>query len=248
MTEQYMQSLFPEYFAEFSEDTIRKKSHERWIQQKSRRIGSFTSPNAIKSGKYGITKIKKYTGELPSKFITLQEINEMGGSNVGVLGFSYDLQLEKLETDYKKYLRILRKYRCVAEPDYSMRIGDALGSIVSTSFKSHNIAFFYQEHGCTIIPTMKWADEMSYDVCFDGYERGGAVLVSTMGVIRDERSQMYFKSGFKEMLKRVSPDSVVLYGEMKEWMTDLFPSQLDLRHIENEHISKLRKYGRKRCI
>ena len=65
-----------------------------------------------------------------------------------------------------------------------------------------------------------------------------------MGVLKDERSQMYFKNGFNEMLKRISPDAVVLYGETKEWIEKLFPTQLEVTHIVNEHIKKLRNYGK----
>lgn len=246
MAEIKVSSLFPEYATdrETPEAIAKKKAHERWIQKKFRSIGTEYSPNAFRAGKYGITRLRKYTGCLPHRFITLQEVNAGGGSQVGVLGFSYDYELDQLESNARKYVQIMNKYLCMGEPDFSMRIGDTLGNFVSASVRSHNIAFYYQENGCSIIPTMKWADEPSYEVCFDGYEKGGAVLVSTMGAIRDERSQMYFKNGFYEMLKRISPDAVILYGEMKDWMAKLFPTQLEVRHIENEHLSNLRRYGR----
>ena len=50
--------------------------------------------------------------------------------------------------------------------------------------------------------------------------------------MKDERSRMYFKEGFKEMLKRISPDAVVLYGYSIEWISSFMPKQLDVVTIQ----------------
>lgn len=136
---------------------------------------------------------------------------------------------------YSKYLEVL---------DISMKISDPLAVIIANAFRSHSSAFYYQEHGCHILPTMKWASTQSYEVCFDGYEKGGAVIVSTIGIQKDERSRLYFKNGFKEMLKRISPDAVVLYGNAYDWIWELMPSQLDVHHYEHERFNRMRQHGR----
>lgn len=241
-------SLFPDLNLETQTDIAPQKSKMQWQFKKSRNMGLEYCTDAFRCGKYGITKLSKYLGDLPNKFITLQDIKKIGSPNIGVLGFSYDYVLEDLANHTEKYVPLLSNYKCVGEPDFSMKIIDSLGSVVSSTFRSHNIAYYLQKMGCPIIPTMKWSDETSYEVCFDGYEKGGAVLVSTMGVLKDERSRMYFSNGFKEMLKRISPDAVVLYGENKEWINDLFPKQLCVHYIENERIQRMRNYGRKRSI
>ncbi|MEE1415293.1 MAG: DUF4417 domain-containing protein [Prevotellamassilia sp.] len=241
-------SLFPDVNWGTKTDIAQNKSRKQWQFKKSKNMGLEYCTDAIRSGKYGITKLKKYLGDLPNKFITLHDINKVGSPNIGVLGFSYDYVLEELAYHVEKYVPLLLNYKCFGEPDFSIKIGDPLACAISSTFRSHNIAYYLQQMGCPIIPTMKWSDGNSYDVCFDGYERGGAVLVSTMGVLKDERSHMYFADGFREMLKRISPDAVVLYGESKEWIRELFPSQLHVQHIENERIKRMRNYGRKRSF
>lgn len=236
--------LFPYFDWEAKADIAKEKAKERWKLKKSENLGYEYCNDAIFSGKYGITKLKSYTDELPGRFITLDDINNTGAPNVGVLGFSYDYKLTLLEEKAHYYIPILSRYKCLGEPDLSIKVGDPLGCAVANTVRSHNIAYRYQKAGCKIIPTMKWSDEASYDVCFSGYEKGGAVLVSTIGVISDERTIIYFSNGFKEMLKRISPDAVVLYGEKKEWMNELFPSQLEVLHIENERIKRMRRNGR----
>lgn len=46
--------------------------------------------------------------------------------------------------------------------------------------------------------------------CFDGIEKGSIVAVSTIGV-RNEKDM--FMSGYREMLRRVSPSCVICYGK-----------------------------------
>lgn len=244
----YTPSLFPDINWETQTDIAQKKTKEQWQFKKSRNMGFEYCTDAFRCGKYGVAKLSKYLGDLPNNFITLQDINKIGSPNVGVLGFSYDYVLEDLATRTEKYVPLLSNYKCVGEPDFSMKIIDSLGLVISSALRSHNIAFYLQKMGCPIIPTMKWSDEPSYEVCFDGYEKGGAVLVSTMGVLKDERSHMYFANGFKEMLKRISPDAVVLYGENRTWMNELFPDQLCVHYVENERIKRMRNYGRKRSV
>ena len=226
-------SLFPDYEPSNKLNIANNKEKQRWQFYKTKNFGLEYCTNATFQGKYGIVLIKKYTDTLPDKFITLGEINNIGSKTTGVVSFTYDYELDKLA-----------KYKCICEPDFSMKIGDPLAVVIGNTFKSHSTAFYLQEHGCQVIPTMKWSTPDSYEVCFDGYEKGGVVIVSTIGVLKDERSHMYFKSGLAEMLKRISPESIVLYGDYNEWIKKLMPSQLDVHHFSHERFNRMRGYGK----
>lgn len=244
MEQKYIeQSLFPEYISDDRLNAAKEREKQRWQFSKSRNFGLEYCANATFQGKYGIVLIQKYTDSLPDSFITLHEVNNLGSPNIGVVGFSYDYELDKLAANPHKYATKLSKYKCVCEPDFSMRIGDPLGAIVGNAFRSHTTAFRLQELGCNILPTMKWSTPESYEVCFDGYERGGAVVISTIGAMKDERSRMYFKDGFHEMLKRISPDAVVLYGDRNDWVTEMMPKQLDVHYFCHERFNRMRGYG-----
>lgn len=101
--------------------------------------------NATFRGKYGIVLIKKYTDTLPNGFITLHETNNIGAPTIGVVGFSYDYELERLAVNPQRYAQRLAKYKCVCEPDFSMKIGDPLGAVIGNAFRSHTTAFCLQE-------------------------------------------------------------------------------------------------------
>lgn len=236
--------LFSELENETENRNKKEKHKQKWAFEKTRNFGLEYCSNAFFQGKYGIAQIKKYTGPLPQKFITLDEVNNIGSLTTGVAGFAYDCNLDDYAYRPEKYADKLSKYICVGELDFSMRVSDPLGVVVANAFRSHTSAFYYQEHGCHILPTMKWSSTQSYEVCFDGYEKGGAVAVSTIGTLRDERSKMYFKNGFNEMLKRISPDAIALYGTINDWILSLMPSQLDVRLYEHERFNRMRQYGR----
>ena len=69
-----------------------------------------------------------------------------------------------------------------------------------------------------VVPTISWAATGSFDFCFDGVEPGSVVAVSTVGTSNagDE-----FMSGFEEMLLRIQPRIVIVYGKPHEGMAEL---------------------------
>lgn len=88
--------LFPEYISNDKLNAANKREKQRWQFCKSRNFGLEYCANATFQGKYGIVLIKKYTETLPDSFVTLHEINASGSSTIGVVGFSYDYELERL--------------------------------------------------------------------------------------------------------------------------------------------------------
>lgn len=73
-------------------------------------------------------------------------------------------------------------------------------------------AVFQQDMQVKAIPTLSWAEDASFQFCFDGIEPGGTVSVSTIGVKRDKESMEVWKAGMDEAIKRLKPSAVVVYG------------------------------------
>lgn len=241
-------SLFPEFDKENSMTAIKKKEKERWQKKKDSYFGLEYCSTAMFNGVFEIPFIKAYKGSLPKRFITLSEIDETGNPSTGVCCCDYDYILDELCETPKSYLSTLSKYHCIVEPDLSAKIGTPYAVIIGNMFRSHSTSLCFQNNGIPVIPMMKWAMPNSYDVCFSGYEKGGAVFVSTVGALQDSRSRMYFKHGFNEMLKRISPDCVILYGDINDWTLSLMPEQLDVHHYPHERFERMRSYGQQRAV
>lgn len=240
----YQGSLFPEFDKENSTAAVIKKEKERWQKKKDSYFGLEYCSTAMFNGVFEIPVIKAYNGPLPDKFITFSEIDKSGSPTTGVCCCDYDYILDELCYNPKSYLPTLSKYHCIVEPDLSAKIGTPYAVIIGNMFRSHSVSLCFQNNGTPVIPMMKWAMPNSYDVCFAGYEKGGAVFVSTVGSLQDSRSRMYFKHGFNEMLKRISPDSVILYGDVNDWTLKLMPKQLDVHHFPHERFKRMRQHGK----
>ncbi|MCF0190022.1 MAG: DUF4417 domain-containing protein [Marinilabiliaceae bacterium] len=203
---------------------------------------------AILSGKYGIPRLKPYYDSIPNSFITYSECTTTKDYSCGLASFDDDLFLERVWNNYNRYSSTFSKFHCVGEPDFSLKLEYPLAVQIANTYRNHALAYRMQESEIKIIPSPSWSSKESYEFCFDGYGKGGAVLISTIGTLRDERSRMYFKLGFGEMLKRLSPEAVVLYGDINDSLMKWFPKQLHICQVKHNRFVRARSHGSKRRI
>ncbi len=239
----FQKSLFPE-MEEEALKIAKRESKEKWLAQKSINFGLEYCNDAIFSGKYGIPLLKSYIGPIPKDYTTFSEITETGNHSCCVTGFDYDFVIDRLWNHPEHYVEALSHYKCICEPDFSLKINNPLSVQIANTYRSHAVAYFMQEHGIDILPSMSWSSTRSYEFCFDGHYRGGAVMVSTIGTMKDERSRRYFRLGFSEMLKHISPDAVILYGDINESILSLMPKQLDVHHFDHNRFKRARNHGK----
>ena len=203
---------------------------------------------AIRSGKYGIPKLKAYHDAIPVNFITYSECTSTKEFSCGLASFDDDKSIERGWNNFDKYIHTFSKFQCVGEPDFSLKIEYPLAIQIGNTFRNHALAYKMQTSDIKVLPSPSWSSTESFEFCFDGYEKGGAVLISTIGTLGDERSRLYFRLGFEEMLKRISPDAVVLYGDINESLMNWLPKQLHVTHVEHNRFKRARKHGSKRSI
>lgn len=236
-------SLFPDMFKD-AQDKAKEQANKKWLAQKNKNFGLEFCSNATFSGKYGIPLIKPYIGSIPKLYTTFGNINRIGCSDCCVTGFDYDYVLERMWNHPERYVETLSHYMCVAEPDFSLKINNPLSVQIANTYRSHVLAFYMQEHCINVLPSMSWGAVPSYDFCFDGHSKGGAVIVSTIGIMKDDRMRMFFKCGFTEMLNRILPGAVILYGDINEEMLSWMPKQLDIHHFNHYRFNRARNHGK----
>lgn len=118
----------------------------------------------------------------------------------------------------EKYLERLREFRAVISPDFSLYTDFPRALQILSCYRRQWCAAYWQYNGIDVIPDVVWGDRDSYDYCFDGLPRGGTVAVSTVGVRNDPlwngKEDTLFKDGYDEMMKRLEPSTVIIYGDM----------------------------------
>lgn len=67
------------------------------------------------------------------------------------------------------------------------------------------------------MPVATWSTPDSFSYTFDGLPKCGMIGVSTVGVLRNPRCKELFVIGYAEMVKRLKPELVVLYGGKPEF-------------------------------
>ena len=79
---------------------------------------------------------------------------------------------------------------------------------------------YLQENGIHVIPTIGWSDESSFEWCFDGEPAHSIVAVSSVGTQKNKESKELFLRGYKEMVRRLEPETIIFYGKVPEECTE----------------------------
>lgn len=159
----------------------------------------------------GIPFMKK-CNRLPSGLVPFVELGKRPvPDGHAVHFFLHDQQFECVWNQYIRYTKVLSKYKFLLSPDFSayMDMPDEL--INYNVWRSRLLGSWWQMNGNDVIPTITWAGVASYDKCFSGVESGGVVAVGACHV-RDKCAANLWRAGFYEMIDRLRPSNIVMYG------------------------------------
>lgn len=167
---------------------------------------------------YGMPEMSP-TQTVGDKMLRFMDWKEVDDPENYIAHFYYD--------DYKfinawkepdKYLDRLRRFKAVVSPDFSVYTDFPRALQILACYRRQWCGAFWQSQGIDVIPDVVWGDKESFDYCFDGLPQGGTVAVSTVGVRNDvdwnNKENSLFKDGYDEMIKRLHPTTVILYGSM----------------------------------
>ena len=137
-------------------------------------------------------------------------------ASVGVHFFLDDYQFSRCWTAVELYMPMLSKFRCVCTPDFSLYTDFPLAVQIYNHYRKHWLGAYWQLCGLTVIPSVSWSDERSYDWCFDGDPVGGTVAVSSVGTQMNAQSRRLFMQGYNQMLTRLEPETILFHGTVPE--------------------------------
>lgn len=125
--------------------------------------------------------------------------------------FAYDKELDRDYNSILKNIPSLSKFLAVCTPDFSIYPNMNENIIRYNTFRNRYVGCLYEDCGIIPIPTISWSNRETYDICFGGVEEGmPVVIVSTLGC---QKSQDVFLSGYDEMMKRIKPKLVLVFGK-----------------------------------
>ena len=181
---------------------------------------AFMVQNATYEGELEIPCIAPETA-VPEKLISFSKA--IGGTDYDAWVHFYedDASFERLWNRPFKYLPILKRYKGVIAPDFSLYRDMPLVMQHWNIYRSHAVAVWLQSEGVPVIANVRWGDERTYTdtllgekVAFQGVDKHSIVSVGTYGQIQTAESKRSFREGLIAMLDELEPQVVLVYGSM----------------------------------
>lgn len=149
---------------------------------------------------------------VPKDLIGFNYAKSSDRKDVGIHFYVDDYQFERIWSYPEKYVDVLKEYDCILSPDFSLYMDMPMPMKIWNVYRSRQIGAYYQREGITVIPTLSWAEEETYQFCFQGIPKESIVSISTVGVKQDENSLEIWKDGTAEMIRQIEPKTILVYG------------------------------------
>ena len=140
--------------------------------------------------------------------------------------------------DPQKLLDRVKNFDGVITPDFSTNIDFPAPLKIYNTYKMRAIGCWLKRNGIKVINNVRWGDKSTYDYCFSGIPKHDIICIGTIGCIKEKKYWELYKSGLDEMMKRLEPKILLVYGNVpdkffKEYKnTDViikhYPSQTSL--------------------
>lgn len=165
------------------------------------------------SGGYDIPAILG-TKTLPkvNEWLNFRDNRKNNPANNGLHFFLDDYRFENVWKQPDRYIERLKKYAAVLSPDFSIYTDMPKALQIYQHYRKQWLGAYWQKCGVNIIPTVGWSDAESFDFCFEGIPRHSIVAVSSVGCMKKKEAKQLFIQGYEEMIKRLSPNTVLYYG------------------------------------
>ena len=203
---------------------------------------SFLVEDADYEGDIELPKIKT-SNLIPKKLVPFSKTMSKTWKDFDcwVMFYEHDVKFERLWNNPKRYLEKLKRFKGVISPDFSLYRNMPLVMQQWNTYRSRALAVWFQNNGIEVIPNVRFNDERTYDFCFDGIEKFKTIAVGTHGCIKSRVDKDYFKKGLAELVKRLSPKTIIVYGATPDDIFKVYKDAgIEIISFESE-FSKSRK-------
>lgn len=215
------------------------KENERHRTNDTYNLGIMDNENVSDFWQMPIIKNDNY---IPNKLIGFNYAKTNKEKNVGIHFYLDDYQFERLWNNPEEYIDILKQYECILSPDFSLYMDMPMPMKIWNIYRSRLIGQYYQSQGIKVIPTLSWAEEETFEFCFEGIPKGSIVSISTIGVKKNKEALKIWRAGVDELIRRIEPSTILIYGGK----LDYDYGDIKVIYYENQVTERMIKNGRKR--
>lgn len=110
-------------------------------------------------------------------------------------------------------LRVLKHFRGIITPDFSTYQDFPYPIKLFNTYRMRAFGYWAGKQGLEVINNVRWGTSETYHYCFDGIVKNSVVAIGTVGGgpwKLDDRDR--FEDGLDEMVRRLSPNIIIVYG------------------------------------
>jgi hypothetical protein len=176
-------------------------------------FNAFLVKNADYDGDEEIPRVRT-SSLIPTQAVAFSKATLQANFNQWVHFYEHDEKFEKLWREPKRYLPLIKKFKGIISPDYSLYYDMPYCMQVWNTYRGKALAYWLQQNDVEVIPNVRWGDERTFDVATLGIEKGKTFAVGTHGCIKTVEGRNMFISGFDYAVKKLQPQKVIVYGRM----------------------------------
>lgn len=155
-----------------------------------------------------------------------------------------DASFERIWNNPNKYLPILKKFKGVISPDFSLYRDMPLVMQEWNTYRGHAIGSWLQENGINVIPNVRWGDDRSYNFCCLGIEPNSTIAVGSHGCVKLVLERRMFEHGLSFVVNKLSPKVIVVYGTVSDEILGKYKANgIRIVHMDTELSITHRKAG-----
>lgn len=172
------------------------------------------------------------------------EVKEIIGFNYVISNNEHDKVVHFFLDDHEfvrvwnfpnRYVEVLAGNKGCFSPQFSLWRDLSLAVQVYNTYRNRYIGKFWQTQGISVIPSLAWSDERSYEFCFLGVEKGSHVAITTRGIARDVVGMNLWKQGYDEMMNTIEPKKIYIYGSQKR-INKKYKLEGDIVWLQDGHL------------
>ena len=191
------------------------KSQDNWRSKKSSELDKLNTSVLFETeDKFGFPEVESSPNFSCSDLLAFHMAKNtlVKNSDKAVHFFLEDYKFEQVWTRPRDFINTFMYYGNIISPTFSIWSNQPYALSVFNMYRSRWCTRFYQEFGINVLVDCRWSDVNSYDYAFSGIKKHSPVIVNTVGTKYLENRKM-FVNGFEEMLRRIEPSKLYVYGE-----------------------------------
>ena len=110
-------------------------------------------------------------------------------------------------------IRVIKHFKGIITPDFSTFIDFPEPISQFNTYRMRAFGHWIANEGIEVINNVRWGLPHTYRYCFDGIPKNSVVAIGTVGGSpRKLEDRERFEDGLFEMIRRIEPHTVIIYG------------------------------------